>query len=155
MPPVFAWWFWKLPPFGLSSSGVVGPRANGSGASAATIPNYADKRVLRLAEERLPLSAVATGPSDLLGFGPPFKVHGCLDMLVQEMRREGVFSGPLLAAALWSPVVPNRSMAVTALEQHPVLEWGPLVSEVVVQLAQQESDQQIRERVQVLAGRVK
>ena len=38
--------------------------------------------IVALAEATLPLAAVATGPADLLGLGPEFAVHGCIDFVL-------------------------------------------------------------------------
>jgi hypothetical protein len=53
------------------------------------------RRVVAFAEESLPLAEVATGPADELGLGPAFNPHSCLVMVLQEMRRPGVFSTKL------------------------------------------------------------
>ena len=50
--------------------------------------------------------------ADELGLGPAFSGHGCLDMVLQEMTREGGYSPALVAAGLRSPVVRNRNMGV-------------------------------------------
>ena len=77
-------------------------------------------RVVAFAEAHLPLDGIASGPADELGLGPAFQAHGCLDTLLQEMRRDGVYSPALVAAGLRSPVVRNRNMATNALEGRPI-----------------------------------
>ena len=71
-----------------------------------------------IAERSVNWSPIATGPADLLGLGPEFELHACLDALLQHMQRPGVFSVPIVAAALRSPVVRNRHLAAAALEAH-------------------------------------
>ncbi len=111
------------------------------------------RRVIAFAETNLPLGEIASGPSTALGLGPAYRAHGCLDFIVQEMRREGVFSALLVATALRSPVVRNRNMALAALENHPFEEWGPSLTEALRRAASAEPDEQIRERMRAVAGR--
>ncbi len=72
-------------------------------------------RVVALAEERLPLEQIATGPADELGLGPGFEHHSALDMVLQDLERFPSKRWPLIRAGLRSPVVRNRNMAVRAL----------------------------------------
>jgi hypothetical protein len=111
--------------------------------------------VLAFAEEHLPLDRIATGPANEMGVGPEFKAHSCLDIVVPEMRREGVFSARLVSAALRSPVVRNRNMAVTALEQQPVEVWGPNLAQALDRSAREEPDAKLRERTERLATRAR
>jgi hypothetical protein len=111
-------------------------------------------RVIAFAEAHLPLAEVATGPADLLGFGPEFRPHNCLDSLVQRMQQGEGLSGPLVAAALRSPVVRNRHLAASALEAHPVEAWGPDVRRALGQTRQDETDEQLREKWRELAERL-
>jgi hypothetical protein len=76
-------------------------------------------RVVALAEERLPLEQIATGPADELGLGPKFEHHSALDFVLQDLSRFPGKGWPLVRAALRSPVVRNRNMAVRALAA-----WG-------------------------------
>jgi hypothetical protein len=110
--------------------------------------------VIDLAEARLPLDRIATGAGDLLGLGSEFGAHGCLDSVLQEMRREGVFSNKLVAAGLRSPVVRNRNMALTALGKHAVSEWGPEVRGALRLLLADEPRDDVRARVQAQAARL-
>jgi hypothetical protein len=111
-------------------------------------------RVIAFAEHHLPLAEVATGPADLLGFGPEFRPHNCLDSLVQRMQQGDALSAPLVAAALRSPVVRNRHLAAAALEAHPVQTWGDAVRHALEQTRDDETDEQLREKWRELAGRM-
>jgi hypothetical protein len=111
------------------------------------------RRILAFAEEHLPLDRTATGPANERGLGPEFKAHSCLDFVVQEMQREDVFSAPLVLAALLSPVVRNRNMAVAALEHHRVEEWGADLAAARDRSAREEPDAHLRERMEKLASR--
>jgi hypothetical protein len=112
-----------------------------------------NRRVIAFAEANLPLDEIASGPSNLMGLGPAYGAHRCLDFVVQEMRRESVFSPRLVTSALRSPVVRNRNMAVAALENHPIEEWGASLIEALRRAASDEPDEQVRERMEAVAAR--
>jgi hypothetical protein len=111
-------------------------------------------RVIARAEATLPLDEIGTGPADELGLGPAFLAHSCLVTLLQEMSRPGVFSPALVRAGLRSPVVNSRNMAITALESHPVANWGPELVRLLAQAIAQEPRDDVRERLRTLAAKV-
>jgi hypothetical protein len=76
-------------------------------------------RVITLAQERLPLEQIATGPADELGLGPEFEHHSALDFVLQDLDRFPGKGWLLVRAGLRSSVVRNRNMAVRALAA-----WG-------------------------------
>lgn len=80
-------------------------------------------RVVQLAEERLPLDAIATGPGEELGLGFEYQHHSALDFVLQDLRRFPGKGWPLIRAGLQSPVVRNRNMAVRALAAWPRAAW--------------------------------
>jgi hypothetical protein len=80
-------------------------------------------RVVRLAEERLPLHEIASGPAEELGLGPGFRIHSALDFVLQGLRRFPGRGWPLIRAGLQSPVVRNRNMALHALAAWPQDQW--------------------------------
>lgn len=85
---------------------------------------YADEsridRVVGLAEARLALELVSTGPANLLGLGPGFEMHECLDFVIQGLGRFPGKGWRLMETALRSPVIRNRNLALRVLD-----EWGP------------------------------
>ena len=111
-------------------------------------------RVVAFAEANLPLVEIATGPADELGLGPAYAAHGCLDFVLQEMTRDGVYSAALVAAGLRSPVVRNRNMALKALESRPVGEWGEEVVRAVERAVAEEPCDNVRKRLAVLAAKI-
>ncbi|QDV19677.1 hypothetical protein Pan153_43430 [Gimesia panareensis] len=76
-------------------------------------------QVLEFAEQQLDLAQIASGPGDALGVGKEYQQHGCLDYILQELRRFPGQGAALIEAGLRSPVVRNRNMAVAALAT-----WG-------------------------------
>jgi hypothetical protein len=87
-------------------------------ADATTIDD-----ILALAEQLLPLTAIATGPADETGLGQPYAAHQCLDFVVQDLGKWPGRGWTLIAAALTSPVTRNRNMAINALTQWPRDTW--------------------------------
>ncbi|MDQ4130951.1 MAG: hypothetical protein M3133_08195 [Actinomycetota bacterium] len=81
--------------------------------------------IVALAEEKLPLEDIATGPAESTGDGSGYVAHRCLGVVVQELGR---FSGKgwrLIATAMRSPVVWNRNMALRALGDWERRDWPP------------------------------
>jgi len=76
-------------------------------------------KVMELAAAKIDLDRIGTGAADELGLGPGFEQHGCLDFVLQELRRFPNRGAKLIEAGLKSPVVRNRNMAVNALAGWP------------------------------------
>jgi hypothetical protein len=91
-------------------------------------------RVVSLAEERLPLEDIATGPADELGLGPGFQAHGALDFVLQDLRRFPGKGWRLIRVGLRSPVTRNRNMALRALAAMDRGAW-PAEAELLLRQA--------------------
>lgn len=105
------------------------------------------RRLIRFAEEKLPLAQIAAGPAEELGMGPEYAAHRCLSSLLQNLgRHEGLGAG-LIAAGLSSPVIPNRNLALAALEAWDIRFWGEALLERARQLAAEEPDDSVKERI--------
>ena len=102
-------------------------------------------RLVAFAERALPLDALATGPEDRRF---PAAEHRdaalTLDSLVQRMR-PGLWSAPLVAAALLSPVISTRSGALAALAAATPDAWGAPVEPALRRLAAEEPVAALRE----------
>ena len=118
---------------------------------ASTAPRL--ERALSLAES-LPLEAIASGPADELGLGPEFRAHRCLDVIVQDLDRFPGKGWPILRAAIRSPVVRNRNMAVRALAAWPREDWAEDTRAVLESAHAAEPDDALRARIDAaLEGR--
>ena len=85
------------------------------------------KKLCELAEQKLPLAKIATGPKDELGLGREFNPHMNLTMIVQNLNRfEEIMGVELVKTALNSPVTNNRNMALRVVES-----WKEVPNEVV------------------------
>jgi len=91
-------------------------------------------RVIKFAEETLPLEKIASGPSQSLGLGPEFQHHSALDFVLQELRRFPAKGWPLIRAGLQSPKVRNRNLAVVALQAWERTAW-PIEAEPLLKHA--------------------
>lgn len=80
--------------------------------------------VVELAERKIDLAKVATGPSGALGLGPDYAMHSAIDFIVQDLRRFPGLGDRLIEAALRSPVIRNRNMALNALAAWPRELWS-------------------------------
>lgn len=91
-------------------------------------------RVIKFAEETLPLQRIASGPADSIGVGPDFRHHNALDFLLQDLRRFPGKGWALIQAGLQSPTVRNRNMAVQALAAWDRTAW-PVEAEQLLKRA--------------------
>ena len=104
-------------------------------------------RLVRFAEEKLPLDVLSSGPRDQLFPAPQHRepVHALL-FLLQDMR-PGRWSAVLVATGLLNPVIPTRNAALHALVRTPPPEWGDTVRRALRRLAREEPLDEVRERV--------
>jgi hypothetical protein len=111
-------------------------------------------RVIALAEGRLPLARIATGPADELGLGPQWGPHGNLDFVLQDLHRFPGKGWTLISAGLRSPDVRNRHMALRAFSRWGRPRW-PRGAEALLRAARAaEPDERVRGAIdEVLAGR--
>lgn len=105
------------------------------------------RTLVSFAEAELPLQAIASGPADEMGLGPSYEAHGALDFVVQELGRYPGVGRKLIAAALQSPVVRNRNMALTALEAWPLVAWEKPLALAVKRLAEIEPVPDVQARI--------
>ena len=110
-------------------------------------------RVVSLAEQRLPLDRIGSGPADELGLGPGFGDQSALGFVLQDLGRFPGKGWPLIRAGLQSPVTRNRNMALRALGTWDKDEW-PSDAGIRLQAAlEQEPNEHTREQIRrVLAG---
>lgn len=110
-------------------------------------------RVLKFAEETLPLQKIASGPTDALGVGPEFRDHSALDSLLQELPRFPGKGWPLIQAGLQSPTVRNRNMAVQALAAWDRTTWPGEAEPLLKRAIKLEPEDRTREiMAKALAG---
>ncbi|MEW2355946.1 hypothetical protein [Spirillospora sp. NPDC029432] len=106
--------------------------------------------VADLAAELLPLDRIAAGPADEAGGGPEFRPHACLDHLLQALGERPGTGAPLVSAALASPVVRNRNMAVRTLHAWGEAAWPAGMRDEAAAALAREPDDGVRGRLQAL-----
>jgi hypothetical protein len=103
------------------------------------------ERVIALAEQRLDLQAIATGPAEQLGLGPGFRHHTALDFVLQGLAGLPGKGWPLIRAGLHSPVMRNRNMAIRALAAWDRDVWPAEARALIQQAAAEEPNDDTRE----------
>lgn len=109
-------------------------------------------KVVALGEERLPLDAIASGPGTDLGLGPEFEHHGHLDAIVQSLGKHPGLGWSLIRAALRSPVVRNRNMAINALRGWGRNAWPSDTPKALDQAIRDEPDERVKRRIEALVA---
>lgn len=115
---------------------------------------YRQRRIMAFAERNLPLGTIASGPATEAGFGERWKPHQCLMYVLQELRLPGLFSAPLVAAGLRSPLLRVRNMAAAALESQDVGAWGDAMPMLLKCAVDDEPNEKLRERLKDLLHRL-
>jgi hypothetical protein len=111
-------------------------------------------RVIARAEQEIPLAEVATGPGEKTGLGPGWSHHGHLDFVVQGLRGFPGKGWRLIRAALRSPVVRNRHMALRALSSWDREDWPNDARPLLEQALREEPDGDVRTEIEtLLAGK--
>ncbi|WP_436492729.1 hypothetical protein [Actinokineospora sp. HUAS TT18] len=107
--------------------------------------------VVAFAERAFPLADIASGPADVLGLGPEFRAHQALGFVVQDLGRFPGRGWPLVDAALRSPVVNNRNMALNVIEAWET--WPAAVRPALEVALRDEPTPDVRERIRALLDR--
>ncbi|MCG8569978.1 MAG: hypothetical protein MJB14_07535 [Spirochaetes bacterium] len=76
-------------------------------------------QVLELAMKKIDINKIFTGAEDNMGLGKDYKLHHCLDFIIQGLDKYPGKGVNLILAALKSPVTRNRNMAIGTLNV-----WG-------------------------------
>jgi hypothetical protein len=107
--------------------------------------------ILEFATTSLPLDDIGSGPGTSLGLGPEWAAHQALDFIVQDLNRFPGRGWPLIRAALRSPVVRNRNMAVNTLFGWERSDWPADAAGLVCAALDGEPDARVRERLRRLS----
>jgi hypothetical protein len=113
------------------------------------------ERLAQLARRVLPLDQIATGPTDVMGFGPEWRPHRALDWTLQALPDHIGVGGDLVLVGLTSATTSNREMALNVLRLWPVEKWPTGARELAMRLAASDPNDGIREYAgQILRGEV-
>ncbi|GAB5446957.1 hypothetical protein [Gymnodinialimonas sp.] len=110
--------------------------------------------VLALAQEKIPLDTIASGPAEHMGFGRAYASHRALDFILQDLRAHSGKGWDFVQAGLKSPVIRNRNMAIQVLEAWGKAAW-PEGAELLVRrgFAEEPNDKVKARFADVLARR--
>lgn len=108
------------------------------------------ERAVALAEARLPLADIATGPAQESGIGAEFDVHDTLTVIVDALIDRPGSGVALIRAALRSPVTRVRRGAVHVLSAWD--ERADLVAELLSDVAADEPDEDLAADIAKLLG---
>jgi hypothetical protein len=112
------------------------------------------KRVIALAEERISLKEIASGPGSERGLGPQFKQNSILEWVVQELPRFPGTGWPFVVAGLRSPVIRTRHMALRVLGAWPRNVWPPEADLLLERALAEEPDVKVDQHIRdVIDGR--
>jgi hypothetical protein len=110
-------------------------------------------RAVRLAEARIPLEKIATGPAREMGWGKEFEAHDALDWVLQELHRLPGAGWALIRAGVRSPTLRNRHMAIRALRAWDPGAWPDEARSLFTIALAEEPDDKVRESLRrLLAG---
>ncbi len=102
--------------------------------------------VVALAEARLPLAAMASGPEMKMFGGALSNEFHALDAVVQALGSFAGLGWPLIRTAMRSPVIRARNMAIKALEGWGRENWPEAVPALLSQCLAAEPDESVRRR---------
>jgi hypothetical protein len=108
------------------------------------------KQAVDFAESVLPLEKIATGPAESFGMGKEYVLHGCLDYIVQELKRFPNMNTTLVLASLKSPVIRNRNMALNVLEARDRDSFTNDIKTALIHAAEVEPVEDVKERIMKL-----
>jgi hypothetical protein len=107
-------------------------------------------RVIALAEQRIPLERIATGPAAEIGLGSEWSAHGQLDFVLQDLRRFPGKGWALIRTGLSSPVVRNRHMALRALSRWEKSRWPADAEGHLRRALELEMDERVLEEIRMV-----
>jgi hypothetical protein len=108
-------------------------------------------RALAVAERGIPAAAIEGVPPSRFGFGPVYAPHRALSWVVNGLRRFPGAGWPLVALALQSPVLVDRSRAIGVLDGWDREVWPADAPAAAKAAAARETDPELRGRLELLA----
>jgi hypothetical protein len=118
----------------------------------AATPDTVD-RALDAVAPHVPLTSIASGPALEAGVGPEFAEHKRLESIVQHLPRFPGKGVAFIGAALQSPVVRCRNMAVRTLAAWTKAQWPTSLAVALDRAIAQEPNEELRQTMlRVRAG---
>jgi hypothetical protein len=79
--------------------------------------------IIALVHDNIVLEKIATGPAEEIGLGPEFAMHQNLDFVLQDLEAFPGKGPELVEAALQSPVIRTRNLALRVLSGWGESHW--------------------------------
>lgn len=89
-----------------------------------------------------------------MGLGLEYENYSCLDIMLQFLRNKDGVGVKLIEVGLWSNVICNRNLALSALETWNIQHYSPLIIERLKFLKECEPDKAVKQRVLALLDRL-
>jgi hypothetical protein len=112
------------------------------------------RKLVEYAEHSLPLDTLASGPALDMGLGLEYQDHACLGTMLQFLCRKAGVGTKLIEAGLWSKVIRNRNLALSALETWDTQHYSTLIISRLRALKKHEPDKNVKKRVVELLKRL-
>ncbi len=116
----------------------------------ATAEDQRLRDVLKLAEDLLPVSALANGPAEDLGLGTEYDADNCLRIIVQRLEDAPGEGWPLVQASLGNRVIGVRNCALRALAAWPRDTWPDDAEEALRTALWREPSDDVRKSIREL-----
>lgn len=113
------------------------------------------QKLVEYTEQKLPLETIASGPALDMGMGLEYQNHSCLDTMLQFLRNKDGVGIKLIVAGLWSKVIRNRNLALSALETWDAQHFSPLIISRLRALKKYEPDKDVKKRVIALLDKLR
>jgi len=110
--------------------------------------------IIKFAEDHVPLSEIATGPSNKRSHEVKSEIFRIMDWVLQYMAKAGVYNEALLTAGLRSPTIRNRGMALKTLRQMEIATIGPQLREDLARNVIDDPDDDLRKQAEELLARL-
>ena len=107
-------------------------------------------KIIKFAVATLPLTEIATGPANEMGFGEKYNIHSCLDFILQDLVKYPSFGIELVEAGLKSPVIRNRNMALKVLSEWGQKNWTQDVEKILKEALKIEPNDDVKKRIKCL-----
>ena len=108
-----------------------------------------------MARRVLPLDQIATGPTDVMGFGDEWRAHRAFEWTLQSLPDYIGVGADLVLVGLRSATTSNRDLALNVLRVWPVEKWPAGARELAMELAASDPNDGTREYAgKVLRGEV-
>lgn len=118
---------------------------------SATNDNIDD--VLEYAIKTIPLEEISTGADELMGLGEDYNLHIIVDFLVQSLDKFEGKGEAIILAALKSPVIRNRNMAIRVLDNWSIVYITQELKDAMKDAEKTEPNEDVKEGMRKLLAK--